>query len=924
MYTSPWHPEGSGGFPCKAVTVTEYISQKKDRMSRPYVELYIDRQAVEFTEPPQIHITYAHEDLHDPTVVKNSFSKTVTVDGTPTNNRIFGCFFNHTRVTAGGVSMTGADFNPSRKVPFSLYRNGECLETGYAKLDSVKRKGKRVQYQVTLYGGLGHFLYNLSYREDGEEMKLRDLEFPYDLDMVVNKNTVWDAWNHIDGVRPADPLYEFINFAPCYNGIPDDFSADRVAINVENLPDDFKEGLTLSKDGYGTYNGWIMGELNQDMDEWQMKDLRSYLQRPVIRFKNIVQACCDPKNNGGYQVVLDEGFFNSRNPYWEQAWMTLPLLTEVEEVEPVFSDEYSASMSDGKILLTGLEAGQNISLTVPVAVGATVGSDEDTLYTNTRYWVDTGDSDSALMEYSTNFTRYVQLVAYTADGEPVAGSSVKSFYTTGWDNNFAYSLDYKTSVERVTGGYMANPDGTYRFRNEVFRFDMTVEWQDGMYFKLVEKFAGDCGGHAGMPEMDVLFNAGGTRYEVSSYHLDTFLDDIEVKHHKGMGWFTTKDTLLNSENTPAKYFLDYIKMFNLHIWKEGDADVIHVQTRGNYFTGEEYDLEDYVDRGDDVDITPLTYDVKWYNFSQDLGDSMLAKDYADNHGLDYGMKKVDTNYNFDNSSKDLFKESVFQGAVMNRGMSKYYVDIYQDSYSETRPMPAFLQAGVQTLLVNGEGETTDGDVITPNLGYDAVPWFTEKYRDVMPKPSFVGKKNDGADGANVLLFFDGKREMKDTEDKYIWFTLTDDIPEFERLNESEPCWIYTSSPWDANGNTVALNVSHMPNFSRYITNSNGWVTHSWDFGTPLSLYVPDYKIDDSSSVYTQYWQPYIRDRYDVNTRVVECKVYLRERVLGDWLRRFYFWDGSWWMLNRITDYDPTYNGTTKCEFVRINDKNNYR
>ena len=58
--------------------------------------------------------------------------------------------------------------------------------------------------------------------------------------------------------------------------------------------------------------------------------------------------------------------------------------------------------------------------------------------------------------------------------------------------------------------------------------------------------------------------------------------------------------------------------------------------------------------------------------------------------------------------------------------------------------------------------------------------------------------------------------------------------------------------------------------------------------------------------------------------MVECRVYLRERVLGDWLRRFYFWDGSWWMLNRITDYDPTYNGTTKCEFVRINDKNNYR
>lgn len=901
-------------------------------MSRPYVELYIDRQAVEFTEPPQIHITYAHEDLHDPTVVKNSFSKTVTVDGTPTNNRIFGCFFDHTRVTAGGASMTGADFNPSRKVPFSLYRNGECLETGYAKLDSVKRKGKRMQYQVTLYGGLGHFLYNLSYREDGEEMKLRDLEFPYDLDMVVNKNTVWDAWNHIDGVRPADPLYEFINFAPCYNGIPDDFSADRVAINVENLPDGFKEGLTLSKDGYGTYNGWIMGELNQDMDEWQMKDLRSYLQRPVIRFKNIVQACCDPKNNGGYQVVLDEGFFNSRNPYWEQAWMTLPLLTEVEDLGT--DGELSATQDDtGKIMIEGMKEGDVFNMGINYVV--TSDAQVELQPNGYGYTLVTGaytfDKNTPLI--SANMAIYSQLVVYDKYGNAVGGSNVLALSRKYGKvpDNFTYDLEYDAPVTFVSGAfhYMAGENYRYRFWDDIdfgtyvggnyptHRLDVNhVKYEEGMYLKLVTKVAtidnGTVKGNAGK----LFWTEGYDAYATDAMIQESW-SEPEVKKVVPE-WKVKKDSLLNSENTPAKYFLDYIKMFNLHIWKEGDADIIHVQTRGNYFTGEEYDLEDYVDRGDDMDITPLTYDVKCYNFSQDMGDSMLAKDYVDNHGLDYGMKKVDTNYNFDNSSKDLLKESVFQGAVMNRGMSKYYVDIYQGSYSETRPMPAFLQAGVQTLLVNGEGETTDGDVITPNLGYDAVGWFTEKYRDVMPKPSFVGKNNDGTDGANVLLFFDGKREMKDTDGKYIWFTLTDDIPEFARLNENEPCWIYTDSP------TVALNVSHMPNFSRYITNSNGWVTHSWDFGTPLSLYVPDYKIDDSSSVYTQYWQPYIRDRYDVNTRVVECRVYLRERVLGDWLRRFYFWDGSWWMLNRITDYDPTYNGTTKCEFVRINDKNNYR
>jgi hypothetical protein len=102
------------------------------------------------------------------------------------------------------------------------------------------------------------------------------------------------------------------------------------------------------------------------------------------------------------------------------------------------------------------------------------------------------------------------------------------------------------------------------------------------------------------------------------------------------------------------------------------------------------------------------------------------------------------------------------------------------------------------------------------------------------------------------------------------------------------------------------------------------VTHSWDFGTPKALYVPDYGIDDSSNLYTQYWQSYIKDRYNVNTRVAECNVLLKERVVGDWLRRFYYWDGCWWIMNKISDYNPTNDGTTKCEMVKINEPTNYR
>ena len=67
----------------------------------------------------------------------------------------------------------------------------------------------------------------------------------------------------------------------------------------------------------------------------------------------------------------------------------------------------------------------------------------------------------------------------------------------------------------------------------------------------------------------------------------------------------------------------------------------------------------------------------------------------------------------------------------------------------------------------------------------------------------------------------------------------------------------------------------------------------------------------------------MRDMYDANTRVVECKVLLKERVVGEWLQRFYYFDGSYWIMNKIADYDVTSNDTTKCELIKVQDKNNY-
>lgn len=887
---------------------------------RPFVELYIDKQKIYFKEPPEIFFTFSHSELHNPTVVKNNFSKTIKVEGTPENNKVFGCFGNMDRVVAfKDGEFSGAYFNPSRKIDFVLLRNQQPVERGYVKLDKVVKNGKSITYEITLYGGLGQFLYNLKYKEDGTEMKLSDLDYGYDVKMYVDKEVVSEAWDRVNGITYMDgttpsELYDFINFCPCYNGIPENFSADKVAIDVDsirsNAPDLYERFVT-SKDGYTTVNGWLLAELEKEYDEWQSKDLRSYLQRPVVRFKKIFEGCCDSVNNGGYQVDLDSDFFNESNDYYENAWMTLPLITEMEEIV----EDSSVTTSVGEtITVDGMLDETTFDITVSTTIGCSASTAAGYLQTCYEGSSWDGSDESSPVDLGTNFARYVQLVAYNSGGTIVGGSPVISFFSGGWYSDFDYEPTVKTSILSVYGNYIRQDDGTYVFNDKMYNFTIpNLVYSEGMYFKFIEKFAYDSSPQASYPPSDVLYTSDYSSVSVTGYNLG-INEDILVEENKGLNWYINNRTLLNSEHTPCDYFLEYLKMFNLHIWADDTDKIIYIRTRQNFFTGDKKDIDDFVDRSDEISITPLTFNNKWLNFTNEYPtDGILAKTYESNYGIPYGIQKIDTNYNFDSSSVDVLEPHTFQGGIMNRAKSRYFIDIVTDD----GVIPPYCLDGFKTYLFNGAGDTIEGAVFTPKTGEESVDWFSIPMYDLTPKLDFRGKDGKSVDGANVLVFYDGKAELKDVEGNRLKLGLSDDIPEFEQLNEGEPCWIW-SYDWDSQDTKY-----YIPIFSRYLTNENKWVEKSWDFGTPKEIYIPDYNIDSSSSIYEGYWADYMKDRYDVNSRVVNCRCYLRERVVGNWLQRLYWWDNSYWILNTIEDYNPTADDCTKCEFVKVQDKTVY-
>lgn len=54
------------------------------------VRLYIANKLVDCSEKLSLPVNYIQEDFNNPTIVKNSFSKTITIPGTKNNNALFG------------------------------------------------------------------------------------------------------------------------------------------------------------------------------------------------------------------------------------------------------------------------------------------------------------------------------------------------------------------------------------------------------------------------------------------------------------------------------------------------------------------------------------------------------------------------------------------------------------------------------------------------------------------------------------------------------------------------------------------------------------------------------------------------------------------------------------------------------------------
>ena len=411
---------------------------------RQSIRLYIDGKLADCDTSTLILLNYTREELTEPAVVKNSYSQSVTLPGTPTNNKLFSSYFRNDY-------HTGAGFSPLVRVPFVLMRDtGEVLERGYMKLNSVAHQGiQPCSYSVTLYGGLGGLFYSLSYRADGSKRTLADLIYdlegndidPKELSFAATASRVTAAWAHLSSGVGESSIYDLVNFAPCYNGVPSGtFDAKKAVYKPGATTAGKIHNLYTSRDGYGPKtgaDGYALIELENDHTEWEMQDLRAWQQRPVIRLRKLLEAFTLVANSGDYTLRLDSSkLFRADCPLFNDTWLTLPLPDpQFQEVNSTLADYLDRSDTPAAYLI-GFAKMAGCVFDYDAATGTVTLMTRDAFY-------GTGEDPLDLSE------RIDRSKAMTVQPYPFA----HKYYDFAQDMKGAYADAYAEKYGRAFGAY---------------------------------------------------------------------------------------------------------------------------------------------------------------------------------------------------------------------------------------------------------------------------------------------------------------------------------------------------------------------------------------------------------------------------------------------------------------------------------------
>ena len=158
---------------------------------------------LDLTSDFEISINKSIADIRNPETRSSDFTRTLTIPGTATNNRIFNFIFDVANDIVGSGQFN-LDFNPNKKADCMVLVDGMPQITGFLRLTEIINNNGRIEYNCTIHGESANLFTDL------ENAKLNELDFS-EYNHTCNIINIKDSWDNKIQVNGSDVSFAYGN-----------------------------------------------------------------------------------------------------------------------------------------------------------------------------------------------------------------------------------------------------------------------------------------------------------------------------------------------------------------------------------------------------------------------------------------------------------------------------------------------------------------------------------------------------------------------------------------------------------------------------------------------------------------------------------------------------------------------------------------
>jgi hypothetical protein len=158
-------------------------------------EIYIEGYKLDLLQDISTEFNYAIDDIVDFGSKNTSFSKTINISGTSTNNKVFGFVFDlgNANFTDDTLPNVNYNFNASKSAQCRIFIDKIQVFKGTLRILEIVVDGKTIEYQCSVFGELGGFITALGNK------KIEELDFSI-YNHTYNHDNIVACWE-VSGAR---------------------------------------------------------------------------------------------------------------------------------------------------------------------------------------------------------------------------------------------------------------------------------------------------------------------------------------------------------------------------------------------------------------------------------------------------------------------------------------------------------------------------------------------------------------------------------------------------------------------------------------------------------------------------------------------------------------------------------------------------